>query len=219
MKKIVLVTALAAAAAAAPAFAQPPAPIAPPAPGAGFQRGHMARPTTRAEVQQRIQRLFARVDANRDGVITRDEIEAARALRGNRQGLRGQGMSGQRGAMRDPARRGERMFARLDANHDGVITRGEFDAAMAARQQRMGARGDMGPRQGMGGGAHLGRAGMGGFRGQMFDRMDLNHDGRVSIQEATSAALQAFDRADTNRDGIVTPEERRAARAAFRGRI
>jgi len=39
---------------------------------------------------------------------------------------------------------------------------------------------------------------------------DLNKDGRVSLQEATTAALQHFDQADANRDGQITPEERRA---------
>jgi len=219
MKTIILTALLAAG--AAPALAQP-APAAPQGPAAGLQRGHMSRPVTRADVQARVQRMFARVDTNRDGFVTRDEIEAARALRGNGngRGLRARGFAGRGAAQRDPARRGERLFARLDGNHDGVVTRAEFDAAMAARQQRVAARGPMG--EGMRGRARFGRAGFGGFRGQMFDRMDLNHDGRVSVQEATAFALQAFDRADANRDGVVTPEERRAARAARtggRGRI
>ncbi|MBV9931582.1 MAG: EF-hand domain-containing protein [Alphaproteobacteria bacterium] len=213
MKKIVFLTALAACAAAAPACAQPPAPAAP---RVEFQRGHAARPVTRADVQARVQRLFARLDVNRDGFVSRDEIEAARTLRAGREGPRRFGA--ERGLRGDPAHRGERLFARLDGNHDGVITRAEFDAAMAARGQRLAARGPMeeGPR------ARFGRAGMGGFRGQAFERMDLNHDGRVSVEEATRFALQAFDRADANHDGVVTPEERRAARAArmgLRGRI
>lgn len=214
MKNIAFIVALAATAAALPALAQPPVP---PAPGPGLQRGRLAGPMTRADVQARVQRMFARLDANRDGYVTRDEIEAARTLRGGRHGPRG--MGAERGVRADPARRGERLFARLDANRDGVVTRAEFDAAMAARQQRAAARGAMG--EASGAGARFGRAGMGGFRGQAFERMDLNRDGRVSIDEATRVALQAFDRADANHDGVVTPEERRAARAArgFRGRI
>jgi Ca2+-binding EF-hand superfamily protein len=211
MKTIMFLTALAAAAAAVPTLAQPPAP---PAPGAGFQRGHVARPMTRADVQARVQRMFARLDANRDGYVTRDEIAAAHTRRAGPRGALG--MRAERGVQADPARRGERLFARLDGNHDGVITRPEFDAAMAARQQRLAARGPVG--EGPGASARFGRAGMAGFRGQAFERMDLNRDGRVSIDEATRFALQAFDRADANRDGVVTPEERRAARSAMRGR-
>lgn len=210
--KTFLFTALLAAS-AAPALAQP-APAAPQGPAAGFSRGNLARSVTRADVQVRVQRLFARLDANRDGFVTREELQAGRG-----QGLRGRGFraDGPRaeGLARNPAACGERLFARLDQNRDGVITRGEFDAAMAARAQHRAAAGQAGTDGGFRGGARLGRAGMGGFRGQMFERMDLNHDGRVSVQEATAFALQAFDRADANRDGVVTPEERRAARAGL----
>jgi len=212
MKKIAFLAGLAAATAAAPAFAQPTAPAAPLAPAAGFHRAQLARPVTRADVQARVQRMFARLDANRDGYVSRDEMDAARTLRAGRRSPR-EGLVGQR-AGTDPARRGDRLFARLDANHDGVVTRAEFDAAMAARGQRIAVRGPMG--EGMGPHARFGRAGMGGFRGQAFERMDLNRDGRVSVEEATRFALQAFDRADANHDGVVTPEERRAARAGRR---
>ena len=47
---------------------------------------------------------------------------------------------------------------------------------------------------------------------------DANHDGRVSLQEATNAALQHFDRADLNHDGKLTPEERQQAHQLMRGR-
>jgi len=42
----------------------------------------------------------------------------------------------------------------------------------------------------------------------MFERADANHDGRVSLQEMTAAALQHFDAADANHDGKLTPDER-----------
>src|SRR5207342_2569804 len=44
--------------------------------------------------------------------------------------------------------------------------------------------------------------------GRMFEDSDANKDGRVSLQEATDAAVRHFDMADTNRDGRITPEER-----------
>ena len=42
----------------------------------------------------------------------------------------------------------------------------------------------------------------------MFEMADANKDGRVTLQEAQTAALQHFDMVDTNRDGQITPEER-----------
>jgi hypothetical protein len=214
MKTLILAALLTAG--AAPAFAQPPL-VAPQGPATGPQRGHMARPLARADVQSRVQRLFARVDANRDGFVTREEIEAVRGARGGGEGLRARGPDGAGPGMRGGGGRGEGLFARLDQNRDGIVTRAEFDAAMAARAAHGGTRGEPGAERGPRGGARFGRAGMAGFGGRAFERMDLNHDGRVSVQEATGFALQAFDRADANRDGIVTPDERRAARGARRG--
>jgi len=42
----------------------------------------------------------------------------------------------------------------------------------------------------------------------MFESADANHDGKVSLQEMTDAALHHFDEADANHDGTLTPEER-----------
>ena len=53
---------------------------------------------------------------------------------------------------------------------------------------------------------HMGMSGALG--GHMFDLADINRDGRVTLQEATAAALRHFDMADVNRDGQLTPEER-----------
>ena len=54
--------------------------------------------------------------------------------------------------------------------------------------------------------------GMSGFGGRMFDLADANHDGRVTLPEATDAALRHFDTADVNRDGQLTPDERARCR-------
>jgi hypothetical protein len=190
MKKIVFAGAALAALTAATAFAQP-------APQAGARAPH---PMTRAEVQTRVQARFARADVNRDGFVTQDEVQAQRTQRTEKL----------------EARRGERRadrFARLDANRDGVLSRAEFDARAGLRDgARRGVRGE---HAGRGHGRFSGRMG-GGFGGRAFAALDLNRDGRVSLQEAQARALQAFDRADANRDGTVTPEERRTAREAFR---
>jgi Ca2+-binding EF-hand superfamily protein len=171
---------------AVPALAQ----VAPaPAP----QMQHAMKVQTRAEVQAKVAEHFARVDTNRDGFVTKAEADAAM-----------QAFRGKRGEKRAEWR--GQAFERLDTNRDGAITRAEWDAAQAQRQQRVAARDQNG--NGHPDAKRLGHRGMmGGFGGHMFEMAD-NRDGRVSLQEAQSAALQHFDMVDTNRDGRITPEER-----------
>lgn len=181
-----LLIGVAAVALAVPALAQ----VAP-TPEPQMQRAEKIQ--TRADVQAKIAKHFARVDANRDGFVTKDEVDtAAQAFRGKR-------------AERRADRRGH-MFDRLDTNRDGAISRPEWDAGQAQREQHGAQRdhnGDGRPdREG------FGRGGMHGFGGHIFDMADANKDGRVSLQEAQAAALHHFDMVDANRDGRITREER-----------
>jgi Ca2+-binding EF-hand superfamily protein len=103
-------------------------------------------------------------------------------------------------------------FARLDANHDGFVTREEAEAGRAAREAGAPA---AGARRG---GFRSGGAGtmFARFGGRGFDEMDANHDGKVSLAEVNAFADAIFVRFDTNKDGTISPEERQAAREAFR---
>jgi len=107
-------------------------------------------------------------------------------------------------------------FDRLDTNHDGTISRQEFMAAKPHLEEHR----VMVMRDG-GMPGHPGLEGMhmhaASFGGHLFEMADANHDGRVSLQEATNAALQHFDRADLNHDGKLTPEERQQAHQLMRG--
>ena len=208
MKKFVLAGVALAALAALPAAAQPRADG--PARNAG--------PLTRASVQAAVQARFAKVDADRDGYVTRAEADARAAqARGERQ---------ERMAQRQ-ARMAERragLFDRLDTDKNGSISRAEFDAHAAARVERRAERaadgGDMRGRRGMRHArmmrGHRMGMGAGRFGGPMFERLDADHDGRISLAEASARALEMFDRADADRNGTVTSEERRAARQRFR---
>ena len=163
--------------------------MAPTAPGAPHAR--MAKSETRADLQAHVQRMFARLDANKDGFVTREEATAARAQFAAR--------FQHRGAQHADNRDRSKAFDRLDANHDGVISRAEF---AAPRPHRMAMQ----------------QAGMRrGFGGHMFEMADVNKDGRVSLAEAQQLAVQHFDRADLNHDGVVTPQERQQARQLMRG--
>lgn len=158
-----------------------------------------AKVQTRAEVQAKVAEHFAKVDSNRDGVITKAEADAAAQI------FRGKWAERAKDRRDD---RGDRMFERLDFNRDGSVSRAEWDAGQAQREQRMASR------DGDGDGRHEGHMrsrmhGMGSFSGQMFKMADANKDGRVTLQEAQAAALRHFDMADANRDGQLTPDERK----------
>ena len=109
---------------------------------------------------------------------------------------------------RGAGRRGDHTFEQLDTNRDNSITRAEFDAAHAKHADGGEGRHDRAEKGGMRGGHMLG--------GRMFEMSDANTDGRVSLQEATNAALQHFDMADSNRDGQITREERTQMRQRMR---
>jgi len=196
MKKLLIGGAALLASAAAIAQVAPTSAIAP-----GARAPMAAKIHTRAEVQAKVAEHFAKVDANRDGVITKVEADAAM------QGFRTQ-IAERRKDHRDDRR--ENAFERLDSNRDGAISRAEWDAGAAHREQRMVSRDHNGDGHPDGRRfKHAGMHAMGGFGGHMFEMADANKDGRVTLQEAQSAALQHFDMADANRDGQITADERR----------
>ena len=105
--------------------------IAQVAPVAQTQNAPAAKVHTRAEVQAKIAEHFAKLDTNRDGSLTKAEVDAARqAFRSQR---------GERRAERREDRR-ENAFARMDTDKNGAISRAEWDAASAQREQRWAAR-------------------------------------------------------------------------------
>ena len=211
----------------------PMTPLPPPPPGEQrvrvmFGGDHVM---TRDEVAKHVGELFARLDANHDGFIAKEEIDAfhqkfaGMAEMGRDMTERAHGMAEMGRAMAEryshtdmPMPDRGAMFDRLDTNHDGVISRQEF---MAGRpevhdERVMIMRGPDGapgaPPMSHPGMEmhmrHMGGMGMGTFVGEMFEMADANHDGRVSLAEAQAAALAHFDKADLNHDGRITPDER-----------
>jgi hypothetical protein len=166
---------------------------------------------TRDEVAAHVRRMFEHLDANHDGFVTREEVDS----------LHQRVMSMHDGMAKEMADRGMKVpdraaaFDRLDTNHDGTISRQEFMAAKPHLDEHR----VMVMRDG-GMPGHPGLEGMhmhaASFGGHLFEMADANHDGRVSLQEATNAALQHFDRADLNHDGKLTPEERQQAHQLMR---
>jgi hypothetical protein len=166
--------------------------------GAAAAQGPGPRPdrdadVTRAQAIARSDQAFARLDANNDGRFTPDEARA----RGEQR--REQHMT--------------RMFDRLDADHNGSVTREEM---AQAHRGGPGGPGAEGRRGGPGGPGmhHRGPGGPGGpgMRGQRM----FGEQGFVTREQFRERALARFDRADADHDGTVTGAERQAMRGQRR---
>jgi len=109
--------------------------------------------------------------------------------------------------------RGGHGFFQADANSDGTVTRQEFDASRAAEFTRLDAdhngelsRDEM--RSGMrrGWGHRGGRGGEGGMH--RLASLDTNNDGNITRDEFLARPIAAFDRMDSNHDGVISAAER-----------
>ena len=194
-----------------------PAVLSPVAPGA--PRMHMKvmshRVMTRAETVQHVRKLFERLDANKDGYLTRQEVDS---FHDKMMGMHA-GVEKRRGGHSMPMPDRAAMFDKLDANQDGSISRQEFTAAQPPLHERhvmMFRNGPDGDRAPGSPGMKMKMRGMGGLGGHLFEMADANHDGRVSLHEAEAAALAHFEKADINHDGKLTPDERRQAHQLMR---
>ena len=176
MKKIALMLATGSLIATGAAIAQPMG-----------EPGERA-PATRDAVIAKTDKTFARMDANRDGVLSEADKAAHMAQR----------------------------FAQMDTDGDGMLSQAEFMAAHEARAEQREQRREMrGERRG---GERMGMRGMRGGRGpgHMLQRADADGDGQVTKAELQAAALARFDKADANSDGTISTDERKAARQAMR---
>lgn len=169
--------------------------------------------------------VLRQMDRNADGTITGDEFPAGRG-RGEGRGRGGSGVGDEAPAApptpdemvatlmafdRDKdgkltkaevPERMQGMFARADADHDGILTAEEIKTAAAAQPQPS-ARPAGGPE---------GRRGEGGREGGpprvdvLFNALDQNGDGALSSDEI-AAAPAALRKLDANGDGSVSLQE------------
>ncbi|NUQ18376.1 MAG: EF-hand domain-containing protein [Sphingomonas sp.] len=102
--------------------------------------GFMQQDMTRQQAQQRADQMFQRFDTNHDGVVTRDEAQAAAAQFGGRAQRmidrifgNAQSITLQQFEAQSLAR-----FDAMDLNHDGTVTAAE---RQQAREQMRAARG------------------------------------------------------------------------------
>jgi Ca2+-binding EF-hand superfamily protein len=175
-------------------------------------------------MQTRAEARFARLDADGDGVVTREEFNESGMRRAGRMFRQldadGDGELTMAEFTANVADRAERMFSRMDRDGDGRVT-AEDRPRNLARADRPGQAG-MGPR-GMGremrelmrgdGMTAESLAGLMEERaGARFDRLDADGDGMISREEFMAGlgerAERMVARMDRNEDGVVTRDDR-----------
>ncbi|HET7606970.1 MAG TPA: hypothetical protein VFK28_13005 [Sphingomicrobium sp.] len=188
---------------------------------------HAAKATSRADVDTRVAAAFAKLDANHDGFVTLEEVNARTDRREQR--------VEERAARFDPAK----FFGRMDANRDGKITRAEAEAARSQHAEAEGGKPARAHAAAIGGlfaradtdkdgivtraefdavgkqmKSRMGHAAMrrSGMAVRMFEASDSNKDNRVTLAEMQQAARARFDRRDLNHDGTISPAERQQRR-------
>jgi len=147
---------------------------------------------SKEEVPERMQGIFARADADNDGILTREELTKATATQ-ERRGERGDG---------PPP---DLIFRALDANQDGALSEAEIAGSLAAlRTLDKNGDGTLASeeiRPPMRGGMNMDR---------MFEEYDADKDGKLSKTEMPGRMAEMFDRADANKDGFVSKDELRS---------
>jgi Ca2+-binding EF-hand superfamily protein len=160
---------------------------------------------------------FEKFDANKDGVVTSQEVEAAALARFNETDTNKDGKvtAEERKAAHESKR--EQKFEDRDANDNGLLERSEVQRMPEEFFSRLDTdkSGSLSPAemQAFGHGRH------GGKHGGKAMHADSNGDGALTKAEALAKAKEMMTKFDTNSDGKVTQAEAKAFMESHRGRF
>ena len=133
---------------------------------------------TRDEMRATAVEQFEKNDANKDGRVTLDEVQAGEQAR-HAAHFAAKDKDGDGKLSRaEVAEMPDQMFKHLDQNGDGVLTKDELQK---------------GP--------------FGGMAARHFEHADSNHDGSISRDEVLAEVDKRFAHMDTSGDGLLTQDE------------
>jgi Ca2+-binding EF-hand superfamily protein len=153
------------------------------------------------EFQTTRDKWFADLDVNKDSFVTADELKAF----GDKMHAEWAKKHGDQAADKPEGKHGDfsqHILERVDTDKDGKISKAEFDAEGSKLFAKLDENGDGKIAQNELPQRHWAR-----FGGEMFDRMDVDHDGKVTKAEFQAAGEKMFQRMDKNSDGIIEKDE------------
>lgn len=160
-----------------------------------------------------VARQFRKLDWNKDGVLSLDEFRQGLRVRFDKLDRDGSGAIVCRAASAATAtggapRRGAggaviKFCQEADLNHDGKVTRDEFDRAVAARYAAI-VKGGKGMTQ-----AEFIQSEQPRFAAMEAKRFRRLSGGNptMSLADYSAPALKLFDKLDRNHDGVLSPDE------------
>ncbi|MGH6831309.1 MAG: hypothetical protein ACREJQ_02850 [bacterium] len=138
--------------------------------------------------------IFNKEDANSDGVVTKDEAEKSRQAFGD--AAKGKMKDASAARFKEADKNSDGVlskdewpgrpegFGKVDADINGSVTLDEFQAGLKKMGEAMKERGEKS-----------------GAREELWKRADANSDGKVSLDEWTTAITNLFAKLDRNGDG------------------
>lgn len=158
------------------------------------------------EFQTTRDKWFADLDANKDGFVTADELKAfGDKMHAEWAKKHGDQAAGQPDAGKPQGKHGDfsqHILERVDTDKDGKISKAEFDAEGSKLFARLDDNGD-----GKIASDEMPQRHWARFGEHMFDRIDADHDGKVTKAEFQAAGDKMFQRMDKNGDGIIEKDE------------
>lgn len=144
---------------------------------------------------ERAERMFERMDADKDSKVTLEEMKAVAIERFSRRDVDGDGVVSREDRQARKANRRAERFDKIDANSDGVVSKEEFSAYQPERGERAKRRGK--------------------------HRKRMGRSAALTIQEVEARVERRFERIDSEAKGYITVEdikEMRGKRGKRRGR-